>query len=503
MPTYWRTRRWIEALSMGGSILAAGVIGFASGTLGRSLFVLPWESVLFLLLLSVVGVTAFLRWRRSTYALIAVALVCATLGLSRSFFVPIPSSSLINAVDTEVTLTGKVVSSPDVREASQRIVVQTVDGDNVLVVAPLSTSVRQGEEVMVAGVLSRPEPFDTDGGRVFRYDQFLKKDGIFTIMEDAQILRVSPRSTMWDHAYGFLADIKPSFTNALGTALPEPESSLAAGMLLGGKQGLGKELTNAFTVVGLVHIVVLSGYNIAVVAEAVRRVFAKLPKRIGLALAAMTILLFVLIAGAGSASIRAGIMAAIAVLAQATGRTYDALRSLGVAVVVMLVINPLLLAFDPGFQLSILATLGLILGTPLIEDRIRYVRPVFLRDIVATTIAAQLFVLPLLLFQTGNVSIYALPANVLVLPVVPIAMAVSFAASVVSFIAPMLAPLAGIPAYVLLGYIVWIADTFSALPFARVALPVFPFSFSILAYIGITLAAFALYQRKADTLRKA
>src|SRR5262249_27200281 len=158
------------------------------------------------------------------------------------------------------------------------------------------------------------------------------------------------------------------------------------------------------------QIVVLSGYNVMIVAETVRRVFGFLPKSFSISLGALSVALFVLAAGAGSAALRAGVMALIALYARATGRTYDAFRALIAALALMLLWNPLLLAYDPGLELSALATVGLILGTSLIEPKLGWLRSAMLRDVVATTLAAQIAVLPLLLWQTGNLSLISVLA---------------------------------------------------------------------------------------------
>jgi competence protein ComEC len=148
----------------------------------------------------------------------------------------------------------------------------------------------------------------------------------------------------------------------------------------------------------------------------------------------------------------------------------------------MLLWNPLLLAFDVGFQFSIAATLGLILATPIVDKWITFVRNGFLREIIATTIAAQLFVLPLLLYHTGNLSLFALPANVLVLPVVPFAMLFAFIAGLAGILTPLIAPALGIPAYILLAYVVAVGEWGAALPFAHVIIPAFPFAVVVLLY---------------------
>jgi competence protein ComEC len=183
-------------------------------------------------------------------------------------------------------------------------------------------------------------------------------------------------------------------------------------------------------------------------------------------------------------------MAGLALLARATGRTYAVLRALILAGVLMLLLNPLLLADDPGFQLSFVATLGLILLAPVLEARLGFMRSVFWRDLLAATLAAQSAVLPLLLYQTGLFSLVSLPANLLVLPFVPAAMALSFFGGVVGMALPALASLAGFPAYLLLTGIIEASRAAAALPLAAVTVPQFPFAIVVVAYamLGYVIA---------------
>ncbi|MEK7080118.1 MAG: ComEC/Rec2 family competence protein, partial [Patescibacteria group bacterium] len=217
----------------------------------------------------------------------------------------------------------------------------------------------------------------------------------------------------------------------------------------------------------------MSGYNVMIVAEAVLKTARRLPKHIAASIAGVAILLFVLAAGGGASAVRAGLMAGVALFARATGRTYDALRALIAIFVLMLLLNPALLVSDTGFQFSFVAALGLILGTPLVEPRLMFIHNALLREVVATTIAAQVFVLPLLLYQTGNLSLVALPANILVLPTVPLAMLLSAIAGFVALLVPVAATIVGAPAFVVLWYITSMASWPAALPLAQVIIPQF------------------------------
>lgn len=474
---------------MRGTLLFVGVIGFVSGILCRSLFVFPWHFVALAGLIALAALALFCIRRKMLFLFVAVACFGSVLGMGRVLLVPsaLPEA-FVPLLETEVVLEGTVAADPDIRETTQRVrLLVEKDGDRtkVLAVAPLYPEVRFGERVIVEGTLVLSEPFETEPGRTFRYDRFLAKDGVFALVEYSSLTSITPPKGIYAHAVGTLHAGKHAFQDALAAALPEPSASLASGLITGGKQGLGEELLDAFVIAGLVHIVVLSGYNVMIVAEGVMRSLAFLPKRFAALAAGLVIGAFVLAAGAGSASIRAGLMAGLALVARATGRTYAVVRVLLIVAVVMLLVNPLLLAYDPGFQLSFVATLGLILLAPVVEHWLRFLKSAFWRDLLAATIAAQLMVLPLLLYQTGLFSVVSLPANMLVLPLVPIAMLLSAIAGGVGLLAPVLAPLFGFPAHLLLSVMVSVAEHTARLPFASFSVPQFPFAFVVFAYAGL------------------
>ncbi|MEK7510662.1 MAG: ComEC/Rec2 family competence protein [Patescibacteria group bacterium] len=462
-----------------------GIGAFALGVAMQSLYPVSLPLIAFAALAGMV----LIFFARTDWSMgVGVVLVLCALGVGRVAFMPSsPPPVFLPLFDTKVELLGVVVGDPDIRETTQRVTVEVAHEDarmRVLVVASLYPELAHGEGVAVIGKLEHPEPFDTDGGRVFRYDTFLAKDGVFGIVSYANVEVVSKPSTL-DTFRSSLYAVKHWFTRGLEYALPEPYAALAAGIITGGKQGLGKELLDAFTTAGLIHIVVLSGYNVMIVAEAVLRMCGFLKKRSAAVVAGIVIALFVMAAGAGAASIRAGVMAGVALFARASGRTYDALRALLFVFVAMLLINPLLLIHDPGFQFSFAATLGLILAAPSIEARFARVRPAFVRDIAATTIAAQLFVLPLLLYQTGNLSFIAFPANILALPVVPLAMLFSAIAGVAGILVPFIAPVIAVPALLLLAYLIELAQIAASLPYATSVVPVFPFILVPVMYAGL------------------
>lgn len=489
-------------------LLIATVSGFASGIFFRSLFYFGWEPIVFTTSLALLFGSATFIKPRVLYSLCAAFFLFASLGMVRSAAADTPlPETFATQLRQRVSYEGVVVADPDVREKNQRIAIEVHSGDSatrILAVMPLSTSVSVGDRVHVYGTLSLPQAFETDGGRTFRYDKYLQARGIRLLISFGSMYTVEPAP--WYSVSAALARVKHSFLDGLSRALPKPDSALAGGIVIGGKEGLGSSLTEAFMRSGLVQIIVLSGYNVMVVAEWVMAFFVllALPRRLQFFAGGAALLLFVGIAGLSATAVRASIMAIIALYARATGRSYAASRALLFAVLLMLVWNPLYLAFDPGFGLSVAATAGIIWLAPIIEARLSRLRP-FLANTLATTLAAQIAVLPLLLYNIGLFSLVALPANLLVNPLVPLAMASAAIAGIIgmtigSFM-PFLATVAGFPALILMRYFIFIAEKSSALPYAAFTLERFPFLFVLAAYAALAYIAASKRFSTTDQLR--
>lgn len=386
--------------------------------------------------------------------------------------------TLDSFIGIETTIEGRVVQEVDVRETHIRLTVAYEDV-RVLVTTDKFIPVSFGDIISAAGELSVPEAFKTDTGRIFKYDTYLAKDDIYYTLPFAEVKVLEKGGVSFR---GFLFEVKNFFLRNISNAIPEPHSALGGGITVGAKRSLGDDLLHAFQVTGLIHIVVLSGYNVTIIAEAIMRFLGFLPQRVALSLGAGSIALFVFMVGAGATIVRAGIMAILALIARATGRTYALTRALMFAGVLMLFLNPLILLYDPSFQLSFIATLGLIHVAPRIEKCLPWVSEKFgLREIIAATIGTQIAVFPLLLYLTGLLSLSSLPANMLVLPIIPLAMLLTLITGIFGSI-PGLGIILGLPAYISLSYVLVLVEFISSIPGSAVTLPPFPIWVTLLLY---------------------
>ena len=391
-----------------------------------------------------------------------------------------------------VTLVGQIVSPPEIRENIIMLEVET-ETDKILVSVDRYESVFYGDVVEVSGKLSQPESFVTDLGRTFNYPGYLKAKGIEYRISFAKIKVLETAKGNW--FLSSLFNFKAAFIKNVAQYIPDPAAALGGGLLLGVKQALGDELENAFRRTGIIHIVVLSGHNVMLVVIFVMYILGYfLPKRPRIIFGIIAIATFALLVGLSTTVLRASIMAGLLLLIQATGRTYNVLRGLLVAATIMVIINPHILVYDVGFQLSFLATAGLILLAPQVERLFsRVTNFLNARSFLVATISTQIAVLPLLLYQIGEFSVVAVVVNVLVLPMVAAAMLLTFLTGLAAFVSPSLASFMAVPAYLSLQYINEIALWFSSLPYAAFIVPPFPFYVVPLSYLVMTFLLWRFY----------
>jgi competence protein ComEC len=464
--------------------------GFASGVFLRSFFDLGLSFAGLLLLLAAFCAGFYFVSRKDAMVFLTIVLLSTAFGYARMHTAAIPpDKELLTRVGEQVTLEGTIASEPDLRETYTNLTLRLLSGEEskVLVRTDAYGDISYGDTIRATGELEVPENFEGDTGRAFNYKGYLAKDRIHFILNFPEVEVVAHGAG--DMLKGFLFSVKQKYLEAIHEVIPEPAAALAGGITVGDKQSLGSELSDDFRRTGIIHIVVLSGYNITVIMVFFAFVFMKLPERVRLIAAGVAIILFTILVGASATVVRAAAMGILAGLARTIGRTYAITRALFIAGLAMLLWNPYLLAFDPSFQLSFIATLGLIFGTPMVLPYISFIPQAYkLREIAGATIATQIVVMPMLVYMMGNISLVALIVNLLILPIIPPAMLFVFLTGVVGMLSGVFALPFSYVSYALLQYSLAVVDTFAKLPFASLAVPAVSFWLIVLAYAA--LAAF-------------
>ena len=378
---------------------------------------------------------------------------------------------------SEVRLSGVVVDLVDIRPASTRVRVrmdrvaadvlgawEPVHG-TVLVTFPAGTIFSCGDRLELQGSPTLPveEPD-------FSYRAHLDRQGIHAVLEYPWLTDQPGRELRTPAS--LLCLVRQAADGVVVRILPQPESAILAGVVLGMDRDLPAGLVEAFRRTGTSHLLVVSGFNVTLIAGLVLGLLSRRlsPFRAAL-LAALAVLLYTLLVGADPPVLRAAIMALLGLGGNLLGRRQAGLNSLTLAAAVMALFEPGLLA-DPGFQLSFTATLGLIVyGTPFQDAFLKWTEKIplpWLRkgtglvvEYLATTLAAQLATLPVIAYHFHNISLSALLTNLLVLPVQPLLMILGGAAVLLGILWLPLGQAAGLLALPLAGFTVrvveWIA----------------------------------------------
>ena len=482
------------------------ILSFVTGVFLRSFFTIPYDW-----LIAALAFSAFfaLWWRRHHVRLslyVSVFLFLATIGVLRFDIATWGNEApkLAGFVGNEVVIEGVVSKDPDARERTTHVHLDPaiVNGEpteaGILLYADRSSVVAYGDTVVARGKLQQPEVFLTDLGRTFNYPGYLEAQGVSYVMYYPEVAVVGSGNK--NLFISNLLAFKHKFMDSLEALVPEPSAGLGEGLLLGVKSALGDELEQVFRRTGIIHIVVLSGYNVMLVVIFVMTILSYfLAERGRLVFGVLAIASFALMVGLSATVVRASIMAVLILVARTTGRSYAVLRALFFAGAAMLLFNPYLLVADPGFQLSFVATFGLILLAPHLELVFHKV-PNFIkiREFLVATIATQIFVLPLLLYQIGEFSVVSVLVNVLVLPMVPVAMLLTFITGIVGLFSSTLALPIAYLTHLSLSYILLVATWFAALPFAAYVVPPFPFWVMVLAYVVLGFIIWKIVTRKRE-----
>lgn len=369
-----------------------------------------------------------------------------------------------------VSFTGLINTEPDIRSDKIKLTLEVTDvpsqyqqllGQLILVNVPRYPEYQYGDKLEISGQLLLPGVIDT-----FDYGKYLSRYQIFAIINNTRsINKVSDGGK--SIIYSSLFKMKKRFQESLNRSLPEPESSLASGIIVGAKSEFPQDLKDDLNKTGTTHIVVISGQNMEVITSTFVNLTKYWPGSITFAVGIVGLILFSIMTGASASVVRAAILASLFLLVRLVGRRKQIIIPLVLAAFIMLLINPLILRFDLGFQLSFSAMLGLIYISPIfINWMVRW--PKIISQSLAATLGAQIATLPIILHGFGRLSILAPITNALVLAAVPTAMLLSFIVGLLGlFMMPIAIP-AGWITWVILKYIISIIQVFSKIPWVSV-----------------------------------
>ena len=463
-----------------------GVVAFSFVAGGKFLFYL--YITLFVILFFII-----ILWHKKRERFLLLCLLFFIFGGLR-FLISIPghNSSRIEFYNgRKVTLQGWISAEPDigVSDAKYIVSVKSLDARSVAVaktppfIPPLLGEGRgegyvsgkviiktriypeyhYGDELEITCSLLEPENFDDSN---FNYRQYLAKRGVWSVCSFPAINDLN--NNKGNFLLRTMFRLKDKVETQMSRLWPEPESSLVAGILYGRTNGLPKELIDNFSRTGVSHIIAVSGYNVSIIAVVlnIALIYIGLSRRQSFWFLIFLILSFVFFTGATASVVRAGVMAIIILISQHVGRLSAVGRALVYAAVIMLLLNPYLLVWDAGFQLSFLSTLGLVYLSPIIQSfvdkKLKTRSPVLVAiiQVFITTISAIIATMPLAIYQFERFSIAAPLVNILILWLVPWLMLFGFISLIFSFIFFPLGQAVAWAAGLGLNYVIIIVDWF-------------------------------------------
>jgi competence protein ComEC len=410
----------------------------------------------------------------------------------------------------EMRARGVIRDDPVMSDASQRFVVDVREvrragawaraSGGAQITTGVLPRYSGGDIVVLEGEFEAP-PTDAS----FDYAEYLAQRGIRTILD-------FPEVSVIGHENGNLLDetldsVRERLARGIEQSLPEPQASLAEGVLLGRKSALPPDLRDDLNATNTSHLVVVSGANVVLVsAFAVAALSWVFGRRRALMLSIAVVLMYMLLVGVSPPVVRGTIMGILLIIAQVTGRRTNGLVSILFAAALMIAVEPDAVR-DVSFQLSFAATAGIVfVAAPLHDWIIEAVARVSRRDAVphavsafvvlplATTIAAIVATEPLIALNFERVSLVAIPANLLVVPAFPLILASSGLAAAGEML-PFGHTLLAAPGFYLLSYWIGVAGWLAGLPAASVTFDGYTSWWALTTYSALTAIGYATLRR--------
>jgi competence protein ComEC len=259
------------------------------------------------------------------------------------------------------------------------------------------------------------------------------------------------------------------------------------------------DLKNKLNITGLRHVIAVSGTHVVILSSIIMSLLLAIGlwRNQAFYVAVIFICVYIVLTGLPASGLRAGIMGVLYLLSQKLGRQSMGIRVIVLACAAMLVLNPLLLFYDVGFQLSFLAVIGLIY----LEPSFRKIIKIFTKNkvenlvgIISTTFAAQVFTLPIMVYNFGNISFVSPITNLLILPIVYWLMVSGFLTSVAGIFYTNLGWIISMPCWLLLTYFVKVIDFFSQ-PWMAKTITNISWIWLVVSYIIIIFATLFLNKK--------
>lgn len=467
---------------------------FIGGVFGRSFFEINLV-FLYFFILAVVIVLAVL-YKNKIIVVMSLGIIFFVSGawLTNSKLENINSQNLDGKDFAEKAI---IVKEPVIKDKYQNVIVKDASGLKMLLNADLYDRLNYGDELDLKCKFKIPDNKTED----FDYKMYLAKDGISYLCQDADYQKTGENKG--NKIYWAILTLKNKLADNINKNIPQPEAALANGLIFGGNSALSKDEADNFSKTGLSHIVAVSGFNVTIIAEYLMflGIFLGLWRKQAFWFAVVGIFVFVSAVGFPSSAVRAGVMGSLLLWAMKNGRLANSRNAIIFAGAVMLLLNPLLLRWDIGFQLSFLATLGIVELSPFWERFVfKKMKCGVIFENILLTLSATVFVLPILMYNFHIASVVSLLANFLVLSIIPLAMLLVFLTASIGLIwQPMAVPFAWVT-FLPLKYIIETVNYLATLEWSSVEVYNFGISWVVGWYfvLFILISGIKYYQNKRE-----
>lgn len=470
-------------------ILLYFCLSFLGGIFLNSVIKIPQLAMLGVLILGLIFISVLFKYKK--LVVIGFSILFLVLGVWRCQMAEIRSTkSEIRNYDEIITLTGIVVGEPDVRAKSQKLTIK-VEGAKILVTTRRYPEYQYGDKLEIIGKLKEPSE-DING---FNYKDYLKKDGIYSVMDFPKIELLA--RGLGNPVMELLLSFKNKFKETAQNFIPSPQIGFLEALVFGDEGEISKDWKDRLNFTGTRHIAAVSGMNITIISALLLNflLFLGLWRSQAFYLSIILIIFYILMIGAPASAVRAGVMAGLFLTAQHFGRLSAASRAIVFASTFMLFLNPLLLRLDVGFQLSFLATMGLIYLQPIFSVLLKKIPNILqLRYALSVTLSAQVFTLPILIYNFGYFSLISPLTNILIVPFLAPITILIFIFGFLGIVFWPLGWLLSFPVFFALSYITKTIDFFSKLPFIYLRLENLHWVWLIIFYMILAIIVWRLQE---------
>ncbi|MFN4850803.1 ComEC/Rec2 family competence protein [Microcystis sp.] len=418
---------------------------------------------------------------------------------------PYPSANdishlLKNNVVNSIKITGNIISEIrlnrrenlqfwlEVKEFSLKDLPTKKSTGKLYVTLPnlAENQVYPGQEITIKGLLYRPRR--ANNPNAFDFANYLAHQGAFAGLKGEIIInKKSPTWGVWQ--------IRQRIVEAQIQGLGQEKGTLLSSITLGRQAvNLPAKITDLFIKTGLAHILAASGFHVAILLGFVLTITRNLSPKQQFIIALTILIIYGTLTGLQPSVLRAILMGIGALIGLLYNRQVNSLGSLLLAATILLLWQPLWI-WDLGFQLSFLATLGLIITVPLLKNKIDYF-PNLIAEPIAISLAATLWTMPLLMFTFNSIALYNIPINIITTPLVTL---ISLGGVFTAFLGLIYPPLGSISASILyypLELLLQITNFFSLLPFSTYSTGKLSLGVMLIIYICLTLICFNLWFRQ-------